>query len=161
MGGAQMTQHLIAALERDEGYRAEPYRDSLGIWTVAIGRNLEANPLTGAEWKQLLDAGEITVHISRAGAMRLLGPSVRDIEIRCATIFPWWRDCDDVRREVIANLAYNMGFARLAGFRNMLAAMQARDYERAADELADSRWYTQVGERGPRLVEQLRTGVRP
>lgn len=155
------TEHLVRDLERDEGYRAEPYRDSLGIWTFAIGRNLEANPLTGAEWKALLDAGEITVHISRAGAMRLLGPSVRDIEIRCASIFPWWRECDEVRRDAIANLAYNIGFTRLAGFRHMLAAMQARDYERAADELADSRWYTQVGERGPRLVEQLRTGVRP
>jgi lysozyme len=176
-----LSAQLLKDLERDEGYREKPYRDTEEIWTFGIGRNLEANPLTGAEWKQLLDAGEITVSISHAGAQRLLRSGLPAIEIQCATTFAWWADLDGVRRDVIANLVYNMGIKRLFGFKQMLAAMHARNYDRAAEELQDSLWFKQVlgltasataaeveaacrrypNNRGPRLVNQLRTGVHP
>lgn len=155
-----MSEPLLADLERDEGFDPEPYKDSLGIWTLGIGRNLEANPLTGAEWKQLLDAGEIILTLNHQGAVRLLRAGEQDAQIQCATTFKWWGALDEVRRDVIANLCFNLGLTRLMGFRKMLEAMNERDYGRAADELKDSRWFTQVGKRGPRLVDQLRTGVR-
>lgn len=151
---------LLTELERDEAYRAIPYPDTERIWTFAIGRNLEANPLTGPEWKALLDASEISVSISRAGANRLLLSGSARAQSQCAAAFGWWPGTDEVRRDVLANLCFNMGMQRLVGFKNMLAAMKAGDYEVAAQELEDSHWFEQVGNRGPRLVDQLRTGVR-
>jgi lysozyme len=155
-----MNSQLLADLERDEGYRANAYLDTEQIWSLGIGRNLEANPLTGAEWKQLLDAGELAVSISLAGARRLVRNALPAIAVQCAGTFTWWATLDEARRDVIANLAYNMGLRKLIGFAEMLRAMHARDYDRAADELQDSRWFRQVKSRGPRLVNQLRTGIR-
>lgn len=151
---------LADTLERDEGLEEQPYRDTEGVWTFGIGRNLEASPLSGAEWKGLLDAGEISVTLSPAGARRLLRNGILTATDACARTFFWWPRLDDVRREAIANLVFNMGMQRFGGFRKLIEAMNRGDYETAADELQDSRWFGQVGERGPRLVEQLRSGVR-
>jgi lysozyme len=175
-----MSDRILADLERDEGYRAHSYRDTENIWSLGIGRNLEANPLTGDEWKQLLDAGEIAVSISLAGSRRLVRNALPVIAVQCATTFAWWVALHEPRREVISNLVFNLGLKKLLGFREMLKAMAAGDYDRAAEELQDSRWFKQVlgltaaaspadveavcrrhpSNRGPRLVNQLRTGVR-
>ena len=150
---------LLEDLTRDEGYIATAYKDSLGIWTWGTGRNLEANPLTGAEWKALLDAAEISVSISLAGAQRLLGNGIRDAEQQCASTFTWWPTLDHVRRDAITNLCFNIGLQRLMGFRFMLQAMARGDYETAATELLESRYATQVKGRAQRLADQLRTGI--
>jgi lysozyme len=150
---------LKAALTRDEGFEERPYKDTVDLWTFAIGRNLEHNPLTGPEWKALLDAGEIEVKITRAGADRLLLSGIEQAKMQCATTFKFWHALNEPRRDVILNLYFNMGIRRLLTFRNMLAAMSHADYGIAADELEDSKWFGQVKTRGPRLVKQLRTGV--
>jgi lysozyme len=150
---------LKAALTRDEGFEEKPYLDTENIWTFAIGRNLEHSPLTGAEWKALLDAGSIEVKVTRKGAEYLLGNGIAQAEMTCATTFKWWPNLDPVRRDVIANLCFNMGIRRLLGFRNMLAAMSHGDFGIAADELMDSKYATQVGQRAQRLAAALRSGV--
>ena len=38
----------------------------------------------------------------------------------------------------------------------MIAAVKSRDWETAADEMKDSRWYHQVGGRSVRLVQRMR-----
>jgi lysozyme len=151
---------LAETLERDEGLEEQPYRDTEGIWTFGVGRNLEANPITGPEWKALLDAGEISVTLTPPGARRLLRNGIVAATAACARTFFWWPRLDDVRREAIANLVFNMGIQRFGTFRKLIEAMNHCDYETAADELQDSRWFGQVGARGPRLVKQLRDGVR-
>lgn len=156
-----MNEPIGADLERDEGYRATPYLDTQGIYTIGIGRNLEACPLTGAEWKALLDAGQIAVSVTKLGAERLLSNGIAIAQSQCAQAFSWWPQLDDVRRDVLTNMAFNLGMQRLVGFRNMLAAIKAGNYEIAAEELMDSRYATQVGARAQRLATMLRTGVRP
>jgi lysozyme len=151
---------LIDALKRDEGFRANPYLCSLGALTIGYGRNLEANPLTGAEWRALWDNGDIAVSLSEEGAQKLLKAGIGAVELQCATTFKWWGRLDRPRQEVLTNMAFNMGLPRLLGFRNMLAAIAAGDFAIAAEELLDSRYAKQTGQRAQRLAEQLRTGVR-
>lgn len=151
---------LATDLERDEGYRSGLYLDSQALLTFGIGRCLQTNPLTADEWRLLFDNGEISVSLSQGGARRLLASGIRTCEYQCASAFPWWPHLDEGRREVLVMLCYNLGPKKLIGFRNMLAAIGAGDYGIAADELQDSLWFKQVRSRGPRLVNQLRTGVR-
>jgi lysozyme len=151
---------LVDALTRDEGDEPNPYQCTAGAWTIGRGRNLEAQPLTGGEWKTLLDAGEISVTLSPAGSERLLRNGIASVQIQCATTFTWWHRLDEARRDVVANMVYNLGLPRLLGFKHMLAAIAAGDYGLAADELLDSRYARQVGQRAQRLAIQLRTGVR-
>jgi len=153
---------LLGDLQQDEGYRAAPYLDTAEPpkWTMGHGRNLEASPLTGSEWKALLDAKEIAVSISPNGAARLLENGIILARTQCTQAFGWWPALDEVRREVLVNLTFNMGMQRLVGFRNMLAAIKAQDFDAAAAELLDSAYAKQVGGRAVRLANQLRTGVR-
>jgi lysozyme len=153
---------LLTDLQRDEGYRASPYLDTAvpPKWTIGNGRNLEASPLTGSEWKALLDAKEIAVSISPNGAGRLLQNGIATARTQCLQAFPWWPQLDEVRQEVLLNLTFNMGMQRLIGFRNMLAAIKESDFETAATELLDSAYAKQVRGRAVRLANQLRSGVR-
>lgn len=155
-----MSAQLLPTIEEAEGFREKPYKDTELLWTFGTGRCLETNPLTGKEWKELLDAGELDVTITHAGATRLLKTGVADALIACAITFRWWADLDEGRRDVIAELAYQLGLTRLMRFRKLLAAMERRDYDSAATELLDSLYARQVPKRAQRLSNQLRTGVR-
>ncbi|MFQ5421037.1 MAG: hypothetical protein ACE5EY_11830, partial [Anaerolineae bacterium] len=56
------------------------------------------------------------------------------------------------------NMAFNLGRTRLARFGKMWAAIHIGDYALAAEEMLDSRWARQVGERAHRLAEMMRDG---
>ena len=127
-------------LTRDEGIRLAPYRDTVGKLTIGCGRNLDDKGITRDEALYLLenDIAEVTLQVSRA--------------------FPWAGFLNDARRGVLINMAFNMGIERLKTFKNMLAAMDIGDWPTAADELMDSKYAKQVGERAARLRTQLITG---
>ena len=50
-----------------------------------------------------------------------------------------------------------MGLGRMKAFKGMKRNVDARQWDKAADEMVDSRWYNQVGERSKRLVERMRS----
>lgn len=129
-------------LEWAEGRRSKAYLDNATPprITVGIGRNLTDKGLSDAEIDFLLEN------------------DIADVLAECAGL-PYWFLLDDVRQLVVADLVFNMG---LGGWRKFVKANEAlgsEDYERAADELKDSAWYTQTGRRARKLVEAMRTGV--
>lgn len=128
---------LTDELTVDEGWKRFPYTDSRGCLSVGIGRNLTGNGLSAAEIGFLFG---------------------NDVASCCADLdahAPWWRTLTAIRQRVMIGLCFNMGWPRLAGFQHFLAAMQARDWASAAYELKDSKWYDQVGSRGPRVIARL------
>jgi lysozyme len=133
-------EKLLAELERDEGLRLKPYRDSVGKLTIGIGRNLD-------------DKG-----ISEAAARFLLGEDVLEVEAGLDEALPWWRQQEEVRQRVLANMAFNMGLAGLLQFTNTLAAVREGRYEDAASGMLASLWAKQVGPRAIRLAEMMRQG---
>jgi lysozyme len=70
-----------------------------------------------------------------------------------------YEDFDDLPTEaqhIIANMLFNMGRPRLSKFKGMKRGVDARDWNAAADEMVDSRWYQQVTNRAERLVKRMR-----
>ena len=57
---------------------------------------------------------------------------------------------------IIGNMMFNLGYTRLSKFRGMKRGVDSRNWEEAADEMVDSRWYTQVTNRADRLVVRMR-----
>ena len=53
-------------------------------------------------------------------------------------------------------MMFNMGRPRLSKFKGMKRGVDARDWNAAADEMVDSRWYRQVTKRADRLVQRMR-----
>jgi len=54
---------------------------------------------------------------------------------------------------VLVDMRFNLGPGRFRHFKKMIAAVNDQDFGRAAAEMKDSRWYTQVGQRARTLVK--------
>ena len=131
---------LARDLRRDEGWRLQPYTDTVGKTTIGCGRNLD-------------DVG-----ISDAEATFLLDNDMRRVWAELRGFFPDVLAMSEPRQRALANMLFNLGLTRFAGFKRMLAALLAGDYARAADEALDSRWARQVGQRAVRIAEMIREG---
>lgn len=133
-------QRLYLDLERDEGKRPKPYRDTVGKLSIGIGRNLD-------------DVG------LRENEMALmLRNDVAEAAHQLDTNFPWWRTMTDARQNALCNMCFNLGIARLKGFKHTLSLLQSGDYEAAAVEVLKSKWATQVGSRAARISDLFRKG---
>jgi lysozyme len=58
-------------------------------------------------------------------------------------------------------MLFNLGLRDFVGFKRMIAAIQRKDYESAADEMTLSRWAKQVGDRDLVLCQMMRSGKFP
>ena len=67
----------------------------------------------------------------------------------------------DVRQAVLIDMCYNLGYSGLMKFKNMIKAFADGNFERAAIEMEDSRWYKQVGDRSERLKKMVLTSKWP
>jgi lysozyme len=56
---------------------------------------------------------------------------------------------------IFANMMFNLGMSRLGMFKRFLAAIENRDWQKAADEMADSKWARQVPNRSGRLIKRM------
>ena len=137
---AQFIIKLANDLRRDEGVRAKPYKDSLGILTIGVGRNLDHVGLSDSEIDFLL-ANDIK---------RVMADLDREL--------PWWRNLSESRQTALANLGFNMGIKKLLQFKQTLLYLQNAHYDQAATELLASKYATQVGPRAKRIAEQIRKG---
>ncbi|MEL0153165.1 MAG: hypothetical protein VW779_08065, partial [Halieaceae bacterium] len=69
-----------------------------------------------------------------------------------------WHVLDQVRREALIEMCFNMVPGKLSKFRMMLACLAQEDFEDAADRAIASRWADQVGHRAVRIAGRIRTG---
>lgn len=132
---------LKQELTRDEGLELKPYTDTVDKLTIGVGRNLD-------------DRG-----ISEDEAMVLLGNDIAIVEAELDRNAAWWRDLPDDCQRGLANMCFNLGWPRLSGFRNMLAALEDGDYDEAAVQALDSRWARQVKGRADRIADLFRSAA--
>jgi lysozyme len=126
-----------AQIKVDEGVRFKVYRDSLGIETVGVGRNIRDKGLSMQEVDLLLD-NDLT-----------------DAERDARAIFPTFDKLSDIRKAVLLNMSFNMGRERLSKFKKLRAAVQDEDWAEAARQMLLSTWASQVGARATRLAQQM------
>ncbi|GGX43073.1 glycoside hydrolase family protein [Undibacterium squillarum] len=134
------TTELAKQLRIDEGVRSRMYKDSVGKWTVGVGRNIEDNGLRDNEIELMLQN------------------DIADVEKQLDRALPWWRSLSDVRQQALANMCFNLGIAKLLTFKTTLSHLQAGRYSQAADSALASLWAVQVGQRAQRIAEQIRKG---
>ena len=141
---------LVEELIKDEGYKYEIYLDHLGYPTFGVGHLVLE---TDEEYGQ-----PVGTPVSEERILECLN---NDIDIVCKELdqnMSWWSEMDDTRQRVLANMAFNLGLPRLGKFKKFLAAVQEQDWEKAAVEMMDSKWATQVGNRAVRLKEKMLNG---
>ena len=141
-------ESLRRQLEIDEGVKYEIYNDHLGYATFGVGHLvLETDPEYGRP------AGTT---VSESRVVEVFKLDCESVLIDCITLYPDFYDLPEEVQQIIANMMFNMGRTRLSKFKGMKRGVDAKDWNAAADEMVDSRWYRQVTNRANRLVERMR-----
>ena len=126
-------------LQMHEGLRLKPYRCTAGKLTIGYGRNLEDRGLTVAEAEHLLQQDVISHKYS----------------LQCK--LPWFKNLSYPRQWVLIDMCHQLGISGLLKFKNTLEYIKNGEYDKAADEMLDSEWYSQTPKRAKRLSDQMRT----
>jgi len=131
---------LRKLLTQHEEYKQFVYSDTTGHLTVGIGRNLSDRGISLNEANYLLDE-DITYFYTKL-----------------SQFLPFFRRLDDNRQIALIDMCFNVGLQGFLNFKQMMLALESEDYERAAQEMLNSKWADQVGARAHQLAEIVRTG---
>tara|TARA_Y100000296_G_scaffold37328_2_gene43266 strand:+ start:2873 stop:3313 length:441 start_codon:yes stop_codon:yes gene_type:complete len=142
-------EQLRNELSKDEGCVHEVYLDHLGNPTFGIGHLIRScDPESECE---------IGTAISESRVIAVFEEDIQNVISDCEKLYPNFDDLPEEVQLIIANMMFNMGYTRLNKFKGMKRGVDARDWNTAANEMVDSRWYKQVTERADRLVTRMRS----
>jgi lysozyme len=138
-----VTEKLLEMLKRHEGVEHHIYRCSAGFWTIGAGRNVDPQGGLG------LSDDEVDY---------LLQNDIERVIKELSAEYPWFNSLDDVRKDAMIDISFNLGATRLRGFKRALAAMEVADYKMAAKEFLDSKWSRDVKGRATELCYMIEMG---
>lgn len=141
-------EQLRLELEADEGVKYEIYLDHLNLPTCGIGHLI-------VEGDEECDK-EVGTEVSPDRVAELFEQDIDITLDECERLYAGFYELPDEVQMIIANMMFNMGRPRLSKFKGMKAGIDARDWNKAADEMVDSKWYKQVTNRAERLVTRMR-----
>ena len=141
-------EKLRKQLEIDEGVKYEIYNDHLGLATFGIGHLVI--PTDEEHGKPL------GTRISEERVRECFDRDVQSVLRDCKLLYKDFDELPEEVQQIVANMMFNMGYGRLSKFKGMKAGVDAKDWNKAADEMIDSRWYKQVTNRAQRLVDRMR-----
>ena len=141
-------EQLREQLKIDEGCVYEIYNDHLGYPTFGIGHLVrESDPENGSP---------VGTKVSEDRVADAFDDDIEIVLSDCNKLYPDFEDLPEEAQQIIANMMFNLGRPRLSKFVGMKRGVDAKDWNAAADEMVDSRWYRQVGARAERLVNRMR-----
>tara|TARA_B100001769_G_scaffold202435_1_gene162124 strand:+ start:234 stop:677 length:444 start_codon:yes stop_codon:yes gene_type:complete len=139
---------LREQLKIDEGCVYEIYNDHLGYATFGIGHLVtESDPEQGQSLGTAVSSDRVT---------EAFESDIQGVLRDCDILYPDFSSLPEEAQQIIANMMFNLGRPRLSKFAGMKSGVDERNWDRAADEMVDSRWYAQVGPRAERLVDRMR-----
>lgn len=128
-----------------EGFRAAPYQDTRGKWTIGMGTRLK-------------DGFDPAMRVTEDQAKETMTGDLSRIMTSLDAAKPAWRQYPPETQEALLDMAYNMGTSGLMKFEKMFAALDAGDAGTAAAEVRNSNYFTQVGNRARENAARVGTG---
>lgn len=114
----------------EEGFRAKPYKDSLGYPTIGYGIKL-ANKNANID--------NFECEIPEPVARLWLEYHASKEEARLCK-YSWFIDQRKDVQDILVSMCYQLGLSGLLGFKNMIKALSVNDIGTAATEALDSKW---------------------
>jgi lysozyme len=146
----------VTVLKKDEGVRAQPYRDSKGLWTVGVGR------LIGAQITDLKLSDDEIVY--------MLHNDIKKHWLEAVEIFgnDFLCELTPARQVAILSLLFTLGKSKFLKFHNTIKAIKSHNWESAAANILNAKWARDVDPkqtpgigRDDRVAEMLRSGEFP
>ena len=139
-----MSESVSERIARHEGFRSHVYQDSKGFLSIGYGTTVgrivrldpKDKPLPGPTPGLIFRAEG--VGITQPQARTMLWDRVADIRINLSKRANWW-DHSKIRRDVLVEMAYQLGVKGCLNFKLMWAALDVSKYENAAAEMLAAR----------------------
>lgn len=138
-----------------ESVKLKPYRCPAGKLTIGVGRNLDDNPLTPEEKKA---CGDIYQGITKNAAYMLLRNDVTRCEEELRRNIPFYLKLDVERQYALLDMCFQQGLQGLLKYKNMLKAMENKNFILASKECLNSNYHKQTPKRCERIAYLIRTG---
>ena len=129
---------LIEMIKKHEGKKLIPYKCSKGHLTIGYGHNLNKG-------------------ISENIALYMLYGDIKNAQNDVKILMPYLED-NTVRYYAFVDMMFNLGLTKIKKFNKMLVAAKNGDWKETANQMLDSDWHKQVGNRAKRLSEIMLTG---
>ena len=144
----ELAKHLLMF---EEGWRDKAYYCTEGYPTIGWGFKVgeKGDPLPKEAMSHTEGNDRLTKIIKQIDA---------DLQ-QNATTKESYAACDEARQAVLISMCYQLGMARLCGFKNALAAIAHKDWIKASKEMLDSLAARQTPARWNRAAAIMRTGV--
>ncbi len=133
-------EELKKSIKKHEGLQLKVYTCPAGKLTIGYGRNVEDRGITEKE------------------ANLLLENDILDMKLELEDRLPLFKYLDDVRQNVLIEMAFNIGIKGLLNFKKTLEYISIKDYDKASEEMLNSKWASQVGKRAITLSNLLKKG---
>tara|TARA_E500000305_G_C4021453_1_gene239083 strand:+ start:1342 stop:1785 length:444 start_codon:yes stop_codon:yes gene_type:complete len=139
---------LKKELAEDEGCKKEIYLDHLGYKTFGIGHLVRAK-----DPENDMDVG---TPVSDQRVAECFSEDIDKVIEDCIILYEDFYTLPDEVQLIVANMMFNLGRPRLTNFVRMRQAVNKHDWQEAAIQMKDSKWYKQVPNRAERLCERMR-----
>jgi lysozyme len=146
-GGTMSEEDTKAMIIEHEGIRYEPYKDSLGLWTVGVGHLIGDGKTLPPEYNRKFSHEEV---------MAMFEKDYEKHKKQAQSNVPGFGKYDSLGQAALVDLTFNMGPGWPKKFKNTSAKLAAGDTAGAAEGLTNSKWYTQVGRRAPIITGMIR-----
>ena len=154
-------QNFYNMFVKNEGNRSDAHPVN-GVMHIGIGYNLEDEDnkqflkKQGIDLQELLDGRLLTDNETKILYNYSLTKAFNDIQKYDKN----FAKRPEPVKMALVDMSFNLGLTKLNKFVDMKAALMNNDYNAAADEMVDSKWYDDVKSRGPRMVKVMRSGAR-
>ena len=135
-------ERLRLQITKHEGIELMPYRCSSDKLTIGVGHNIQDRGICHETAMQMFD---------------------EDSDICINELQPtgsYWDDLPEGGQEGLINLCFNRGISRRMAFKQTFGFLREGMYEKAADELLESRYANQVGQRAIDVANMIREGAK-
>ena len=139
-------ERLLQSVKDHEGYRNKVYLDTLNKRTIGVGHLCVEDFWEDDkeyEEKFLMDILEADLQNAIKGAEELIQ------EHQCT-------DIDDLAKEIIVEMIFQLGKTGVSKFRNMWKALSELNYVGASFEMLDSRWAKQTPNRANGMANLMK-----
>ena len=150
--GKEFDDTVKAFLELNEGNKNEPYKDSRGNWTVGIGHYI------GETLPERFKNADGTPKILTDTQVQMLFEKDYKEHKEDASKLPMYNQLDNKGKQALIDLTFNMGneVFNENEWPKFFAALENKDLKTAAKELKNSKWYNQVADRAPRVINLIK-----
>ena len=131
-----MKSELIESIKANEGWESKPYPDPIHGWGV---------PTFGFGFTYLTE---------QEGEM-ILRNRVESIIEQLGVKKPVYKTLTEQRQNALIEMAYQLGVTGLLGFKNMWAAIESGDFDKARYEALNSKWAKQTPARASSVSKGL------